>query len=229
MSQGESANFGAIEKLQKPEEIPFAFLEGILEGLAKDPVRYTGVAIGFYLGYQGYDVLTWLMSRFKISKMASAAPDNPVEFMTAAALGPVSFIPGVVDVATVLMYPWTFPLGKAFDMSKTLKEHRDALKQTTPFKELDAKAVLDAWVSTASVSPVGTIQSIMDVALELRDQLTAATEDTVSQRAVDAYEVLRRRILMGMFGAFAAILLTTPGFWTGIGEIVKGVGEIVPG
>ena len=37
------------------------------------------------------------------------------------------------------------------------------------------------------------------------------------------------KMIAGAFGALTAVMITTPGFFGGLGEIVKGIGEIVPG
>ena len=40
---------------------------------------------------------------------------------------------------------------------------------------------------------------------------------------------LETKLIAGAMGALIAATLTTPGFFSGVGEIVKGIGEIVPG
>lgn len=234
---------GKIDTLEKASEIPLRFVEAVLEGMTTAPARYAAIGLGFYLGYEGYDVLTWLMSRFRISgtkiaaSVAESAPDNPVEFMVAASLGPVGFIPGAIDAATILMYPWTAPLGKLLDSTKTPQEHRDELKMKTFDGKLTSGDLLDAWTKDAGVTPLSTLSSILEVAKTMAAAIADQVEADIAagetspemEKLKDSWELLRRRILMGSFGAFAALLLTSPGFLGGIGEIVKGVGEIVPG
>ena len=40
---------------------------------------------------------------------------------------------------------------------------------------------------------------------------------------------LELKLMAGAMGALVAVTITTPGFFSGVGEIVKGIGEIVPG
>lgn len=53
------------------------------------------------------------------------------------------------------------------------------------------------------------------------------TEADVPKATMFKHEV-EVRIIAGMIGAITATMVTTPGFFAGIGEIIKGFGEIVP-
>lgn len=175
---GETAQAGAIKTITDIEEVPLKMLESILEGMAKDPKSYIALGLGFYIGYEGYDVLKWFMSNMRILRVDADAAD----VATSAALGVASFVPGAVDVGKIVLFPW-----------------------------------------------LSGLQVLFGAATEAE---AAAAQETPDDKKTDAekkWAEVKARLLLGSFGALTAMMLTQPGFLGGVGEIIKGIGEIVPG
>ena len=58
------------------------------------------------------------------------------------------------------------------------------------------------------------------------NDLEADPDATSFQKWKKEFEL---KMIAGAAGAIAAAVVTTPGFMQGVGEVVKGIGEIVPG
>jgi len=179
---------GVLESLESFEQLPNRILEAILEGLAKKPEDFAILGLGFFAGYEGYDVLAHFFSGFGLMKLEEQTASD---IITRAASGPAGFImpQALVDIAKLSMFP-----GLAIGDIIGGKVHE-------------------------ILHPQKTDQQIADD--------PSKTED---QKKLDIYiHDLKARMVMGALGAIAAYTITRPGFISGIGEIVKGVGEIVPG
>ena len=174
---------GALEGIESLADVPKRLLEAILEGLAKEPAKWMVIALGFYLGYKGIDVLKYFITVFK--GLAGSAGEV-IDDLTKATLD-VTLIP------LLKFDPAEFLLGLfgSITGSKKAKEDTD----TKPSK------------------PVTT------------EELADDPDSTKGQ--VWAHE-LEARLVAGATGALVAVVVTGPGFLSGIGEIVKGLGEIVP-
>lgn len=61
MSPEESAPSGVLESIESFQQVPGRLLESILEGLSKEPSKWIVMGLGFYVGWQGYDVIEYFM------------------------------------------------------------------------------------------------------------------------------------------------------------------------
>lgn len=181
---------GVLETISKLEEIPKRLAEAILEGMSKEPQEFIILGLGFFIGYEGYDVLDPFL------KGIHAKMKSPADAATIALLGPLSLaLPKqAIDIAKVAVFPWFGALEAFWNANIDLSQ--------VPFKQ---KQRTDEEIRTDPNKSDG-------------------------QKAVEIWaHDQKARILLGAMGAIAAYAITRPGFFAGIGEIVKGIGETVPG
>ena len=176
---------GALASIESLIDVPKRLLEAIMEGLAKEPSKWMVIALGFYLGYKGIDVLKYFITVLKgIAGAAGAVIDD----LTKATLD-VTLIPLLkFDPAKFLL--------SLFGGIGGPKAAKDDAPPTTPAKPVTSEDLAD--------------------------------DPGVSSSEVWMHE-LEARLVAGAMGALVAVVVTGPGFLSGLGEIVKGIGEIVPG
>ena len=183
---------GVLEPIASLEDLPKKIMEAILEGFAKQPQDFAVLGLGFFCGYEGYDVLEHFMKAVPLAK------SNPADLAIRMGAGPLGVLmpQAAVDVAKLQIFPmWSF----AEFMRKFTSEGSTGI----------GKAVIPA----------------QDV-----DTIMADPNRSPESKMIAAYaHNLKARIIMGSMSAIAAYAITRPGFLMGVGEIVKGIGEIVPG
>lgn len=183
---------GVLETISKLEEIPKRLAEAILEGMSKEPQEFIILGLGFFVGYEGYDILDWLLKGLHTKLKA----ETPADIATHAVLGPVSFLAPktALDITKVAVFPWFGALEAFWNANIDLSQ--------VPFKQ---KQRTD-------------------------EDIGNDPDKSETQKAIEVWaHDQKARILLGAMGAIAAYAITRPGFFTGIGDIVKGIGEIVPG
>lgn len=54
-----------LSSIESLSEVPTKLLESIMEGLAKEPSKWIVMGLGFYVGWQGYDVIKYFVGALK--------------------------------------------------------------------------------------------------------------------------------------------------------------------
>ncbi len=204
-------NQGVLTPLDQFSDFPARLAEAILEGIAKKPDEFLVLGLGFFVGYEGYDVMAHFMSGLSILN----TPQSPEDILARAAMGlPGLLMPqSLVDVSKVVVFPWLGPIEKLKEIG-------------------DPAAALQKYISgytASSGSMMGAVAK--NIAGQANTQGITTDEDkTDMEKLLAAWgHDVKARLLLGALGALTAYMVTRPGFFSGIGEIVKGVGEIVPG
>ena len=175
---------GALAGIESLMDVPKRLLEAIMEGLAKEPSKWMVIALGFYLGYKGMDVLKYFVQMFKA---VAGKVGEVVEDLTKATL----------DLTLIPFLKWD-PAEFLLSLFGGITGPKGAEEDAPP--KVPNKPV--------------TVDEL-------------AKDPDVPASAVWRHE-LEARLIAGAMGALVAVVVTGPGFITGIGEIVKGIGEIVP-
>ena len=80
--------------------------------------------------------------------------------------------------------------------------------------------------------PVKQFLLLIGAAHEKEAPVPESSETIAADPDKSSYDLwkhdLEVKMMAGAMGALVAVTITTPGFFTGLGEIVKGIGEIVP-
>ena len=204
---------GALRSIESIEDIPKRIIEAIFEGLAKEPSKWMVMAFGFYLGWKGIDVFKYFMNILndlvdvggEILKDLGDAAMDMAKIIVLPSLSPVSFLLGMFGSIVGPVKP----------------KDPDAGVESAPAgsTELSATSEINKGGKGFSAPVARTSEEIAAA--------VADPDDSTTTSDAWAHE-LEVRMIAGAMGAIAAVMVTQPGFFAGLGEIVKGVGEIVP-
>ena len=205
---GPTQTVGALRSIENIEDIPKRILEAIFEGLAKEPSKWMVMAFGFYLGYKGIDVFKHFMNI--LNDLIEAGSEIMKDLGDAAIdVSKMAVVPAL-DVVSFLTAMFGSIVGP------TAPKDPEADPDTT-FRESETGVTHKGRGYTASVPRTS---EDMAAAVADPDDPTTSTDGWAHELEV--------RLIAGAMGAIAAVMVTQPGFFAGLGEIVKGVGEIVP-
>ena len=199
---------GALRSIEKIEDIPKRILEAIFEGLAKEPSKWMIMAFGFYLGWKGIDVFKHFMNI--INGLIDIGSDILKDLGDA-----------VIKTSTLAVLPAfdavSFLLSLFGSITGPSKAKAPDAEPDTSFRESETGVVHKGRGYSPSVAKTSA-----EVEADIADPEQTATDADGFAHDLDV------RMIAGAMGAISAVMITQPGFFAGIGEIVKGIGEIVP-
>lgn len=222
---------GVLSTIEKLKEVPLRTVEALLEGLAKRPEDFAIMGLGFVVGYEGIDIMGVLFKPIKdilgnlgdLTKLAGG-PIVPQVDLSAIAMAASS----VVDLVKLATGPITGDYKTLFGLFPN--------KHITPASK--NPNLLAPGISFYGPAPTGftgpwppygtTLGTLED---QIQNAVPGSGEDW-NLRFEQWWVEQKVKIVMGCTGAILAYMVTRPGFVTGIisgiGELTKGVGEIVP-
>lgn len=229
---------GTLETIDRIGEIPKRTVEALLEGLTKNPADFAIMGCGFIVGYEGLDVMGYMMRQMKemvvgaASMMANLpAGTSPItDFMKLLPLRVEDYSIDVANLPTEL----GGGIGGIFEfLSKSIGGPEWPGKHITPASkgEITTPGISywgpppEGW--TGAWPPYGITLSQLEGAKK-----AAADKDKWKWDLELVLADAKLKIVLGCLGAIAAYTISRPGFisgvLSGVGDITKGVGEIVP-
>lgn len=210
---------GKLKQIENLRDLPLRMAEGILEGMASKPADFMVLGMGFFAGYMGYDLMTYMMRPFqealgamgkgigelpsKVACMTFPLADMPIEVGAGLGLGTVDKLTGI------------FP-GKHITPATKGQITAPGVSYYGP----PPKDYQGDW------PPHGITLA----------QIQAEIEKDNDKRPLWEFELLTAetelKLVCGCLSALAAYALTRPGtihgILQGIGSITEGFGEVVP-
>ena len=234
-----SDDLGAVADIKKIEDLPAKIFDAMLEGLAKKPAEFVVLGMGFLLGYEGQDIMAYIMRPFTdmIKSITSLKLSSGTSLTSAVATGlgnqPALQYP-VSTIAVQMGFGWNDLVKAATGVAIFPNKH------ITPASKLANE--LPPGVSYYGAAPEGfqgDWPPYGTTLAELEDKIRNAKNDgkptaglSLEQWAAE----FKIKVLLGCVGALTAYTLSRPGvaqtLITEIGDTVqagiRAMGEAVP-
>lgn len=237
-NQGEDRqDRGQIRDVRKVEELPGAILDALMEGMGKNPADFAILGMGFYVGYEGFDVMGFLMKPFNdmIGKIAAIfSPQGAVDLLKLTQLGGFGGIESLTQPLATLPVQMGAGWADLIKMVSGVSVYPN--KHITPATKMPAS--LPPGVSYYGPPPEGfegewppygtTLAALED---KIRSD-PSKTSFVWEQWAAE----MKLKVLMGCVGAICAYTISRPGVAQAMigaaAEVVsgalQGAGEAVP-